>query len=169
MRVGWHRVSKRNLDWVIDFYRQMAGTAKGRQSRDEKRRNQRQEHDSQPFDAGRDPVSAGSSLDQLFTEFRWTNQISKASLFTEWPELVGRETAAATTPEEIQNGTLIVRCSSTAWATQLNLISHRYLETITQRYPDLGVRELRFQGPAAPSWKKGPKSVSGRGPRDTYG
>lgn len=162
-------MSKRNLDWVIDFYRQMAGTAKGRVGRDEKRRMQRQEQASQPFDAGRDPVSAASSLDQLFTDFKWSNQISKATLFSDWPELVGKETAAATIPEEILNGTLIVRCSSTAWATQLNLISHRYLETINIKFPDLGVRELRFQGPAAPSWKKGPKSVSGRGPRDTYG
>ncbi|MDP4886606.1 MAG: DUF721 domain-containing protein, partial [Aquiluna sp.] len=27
----------------------------------------------------------------------------------------------------------------------------------------------RFIGPSAPSWKKGPRSVPGRGPRDTYG
>ena len=31
------------------------------------------------------------------------------------------------------------------------------------------VSEIRFVGPTAPSWKKGPRSVPGRGPRDTYG
>jgi predicted nucleic acid-binding Zn ribbon protein len=31
------------------------------------------------------------------------------------------------------------------------------------------VTRLRVVGPTAPSWKKGPRSVRGRGPRDTYG
>jgi predicted nucleic acid-binding Zn ribbon protein len=31
------------------------------------------------------------------------------------------------------------------------------------------VTKLRIHGPAAPNWKKGPRSVPGRGPRDTYG
>lgn len=160
---------RQDLAWVVDFYRQMSGSAKGRIGRDEKRRRQQSGDESQPFDSGRDPVSAAASLDHLFGEFRWTNQIDKATLFTQWGDMVGRETSAATTPEDVVNGTLLVRCSSTAWATQLNLISDRYLEEIHRRFPGLGVREIRFRGPAAPSWKKGSKSVPGRGPRDTYG
>ncbi|MDQ3454894.1 MAG: RNA-binding protein, partial [Actinomycetota bacterium] len=31
------------------------------------------------------------------------------------------------------------------------------------------VTKLRVHGPTAPSWQKGPRSVRGRGPRDTYG
>ena len=31
------------------------------------------------------------------------------------------------------------------------------------------VRRLKIEGPAGPSWRKGPLHVSGRGPRDTYG
>lgn len=162
-------MSKRNLDWVVDYYRKMAGTAKGRRGRDETRRLKRAEQDSQPFEKGRNPILAGPSIDQLIDEFRWSNQIDKAALLTDWSELVGKETASATTPEDIVNGTFLVRCNSTAWATQLNLISDRYLSLIQGKYPNLGVTEIRFQGPAAPSWKKGPKSVPGRGPRDTYG
>lgn len=160
---------ERDLGWVIDFYRQMSGSAKGRVGRDERRRRQASNRESQPFEAGRDPILASSSLEQLFGEFRWNNQLDKATLFSGWAELVGAETAAATTPEEVINGSLIVRCKSTAWATQLNLISQRYLELVVAKFPDLGVREIRFQGPAAPSWKKGTRSVPGRGPRDTYG
>ena len=33
----------------------------------------------------------------------------------------------------------------------------------------VGVETIRFQGPDAPTWKRGPRSVPGRGPRDTYG
>jgi predicted nucleic acid-binding Zn ribbon protein len=31
------------------------------------------------------------------------------------------------------------------------------------------VTSLKVTGPAAPSWRKGPRRVAGRGPRDTYG
>ena len=31
------------------------------------------------------------------------------------------------------------------------------------------VTALKITGPTAPSWRKGPLHISGRGPRDTYG
>jgi predicted nucleic acid-binding Zn ribbon protein len=31
------------------------------------------------------------------------------------------------------------------------------------------VKRLKVLGPAAPSWRYGPRHVPGRGPRDTYG
>ncbi|WP_302968247.1 hypothetical protein [uncultured Varibaculum sp.] len=31
------------------------------------------------------------------------------------------------------------------------------------------IKRLIILGPKAPSWKHGPRSVKGRGPRDTYG
>jgi predicted nucleic acid-binding Zn ribbon protein len=43
------------------------------------------------------------------------------------------------------------------------------LEKVKEAYPDVEVSALKMLGPDAPSWKKGPRSVPGRGPRDTYG
>ena len=34
---------------------------------------------------------------------------------------------------------------------------------------EAGIESIRFLAPNAPSWKSGPRSVPGRGPRDTYG
>jgi predicted nucleic acid-binding Zn ribbon protein len=31
------------------------------------------------------------------------------------------------------------------------------------------ITDIVVNGPTAPSWKHGPRSVNGRGPRDTYG
>jgi predicted nucleic acid-binding Zn ribbon protein len=31
------------------------------------------------------------------------------------------------------------------------------------------VTSLKITGPTAPSWRKGPRHIAGRGPRDTYG
>ena len=35
--------------------------------------------------------------------------------------------------------------------------------------PEAGVDGIRFIGPDVPSWKWGPRTIPGRGPRDTYG
>jgi len=142
----------------------------GRKSRDQKRREEAQSRSgSQPFQKGRDPVSVADSLNGLLSKFSWDSDLAKAELFTSWGEVVGEQNALNSTPEELQNGMLLVRCKSTAWATQLRLMQNQILERITSEFPEVGVRELRFVGPDAPSWKKGKYSVPGRGPRDTYG
>ena len=43
------------------------------------------------------------------------------------------------------------------------------LAKVTEAHPELEIASLKLLGPDAPSWKKGPRSVPGRGPRDTYG
>jgi predicted nucleic acid-binding Zn ribbon protein len=49
------------------------------------------------------------------------------------------------------------------------MLETEILEKIKLLYPTLEITQIRFLGPNAPSWKKGPRSVPGRGPRDTYG
>jgi predicted nucleic acid-binding Zn ribbon protein len=108
-------------------------------------------------------------LDALITDFRWSGEMAEADLHVKWAEVVGANNAANSQPEEIVDGTLTIRCKSTAWATQLRLMAPQILELINQRYADLGITAIKTLGPDAPSWKKGPRSVPGRGPRDTYG
>ena len=105
----------------------------------------------------------------MLGEFNWTSKLEKATLFTQWENIVGPESAAASYPEDLERKVLSVRCRSTAWATQLRLLQNEILGKIHQVHPDLEIEEVRFIGPAAPTWKKGPRSVPGRGPRDTYG
>jgi predicted nucleic acid-binding Zn ribbon protein len=157
------------LSWAGEYFKEVLSTYIGKRSRDEKRRIENKKRGSQPFEKGREPISAIDSLNQLFGNFRWSEQVEKATLFTSWEEIVGSDSAAASQPEEISGNKLIVRCRSTAWATQLRLLHDPILAKLQERYVDLGITEIRFVGPQAPSWKKGPRSVPGRGPRDTYG
>ena len=85
-----------------------------------------------------------------------------------WREVVGDEIASRCEPVEIKNQKLVVQCSSTAWATQLNLVKNQLLESIKKITPS--IEAIEFLGPNAPSWRKGLRSVQGsKGPRDTYG
>ena len=162
-------MAKLNFEVIDTFFRHYLLGTTGIKSRDQKRREENQKRGSQPFDSGRDPVKASASLEQLFGEFNWTSQLAQATLFTEWHKVVGEDSAEASYPEELKNEVLSVRCRSTAWATQLRLLAPQILEKINQQHPDVLVSEIRLVGPTAPSWKKGSRSVPGRGPRDTYG
>ena len=103
------------------------------------------------------------------TEHDWLGRVEKEALFLDWERLVGGDNAAASQPVSLEGSLMTIQCRSTAWATQLRLLQDQILARVQEQYPDLGVTDLRFIGPEAPSWKKGPRSVPGRGPRDTYG
>lgn len=122
-----------------------------------------------PFAPGRDPRGLGEVIDELTTASGWRSPLAKSELLASWSQIVGDETASHSAPVSIVDGTLTVRCASTAWATQLRLMRVQVTTAIEQRFPEAGITSVRFEGPDAPSWKRGPRSIPGRGPRDTYG
>ncbi|WP_285114777.1 DciA family protein [Leifsonia sp. fls2-241-R2A-40a] len=124
---------------------------------------------SQPFGSGRDPRGVGDVVDALAAQLGWTSALAQSDLLEGWRELAGEETAKHAIPDQITDGVLVVRCESTAWATQLRMMRSELLAHIAERFPEAGIESIRFQGPDAPSWKRGPRSIPGRGPRDTYG
>lgn len=72
-------------------------------------------------------------------------------------------------PTGLNDGVLTVSAESTAWATQLRMVQAQLLAKIAAAVGDGVVKSLKIVGPVGPSWRKGPRSVPGRGPRDTYG
>lgn len=119
---------------------------------------------------GRDFALLGDQVDALVADRGWDIDVAAGSVMGRWPQIVGVEVAAHAQPVTFEEGVLTVRCDSTAWATQLRLMSGNLMQRIAE---DVGagiVVELRIVGPSAPSWSRGPRKVSdGRGPRDTYG
>jgi predicted nucleic acid-binding Zn ribbon protein len=117
----------------------------------------------------RDPRMVGDVFGRLVTERGWSSPVAVGSVLSRWDELVGADIALHCRPESFENAVVTVRCDSTAWATQLKLLSPALLQRFEQALGPGIVTTLRVAGPAAPSWRKGPRVVKGRGPRDTYG
>jgi predicted nucleic acid-binding Zn ribbon protein len=153
---------------VYQRFRRVFGSASVRCANARKRR-QKSAGGSVPFAPGRDPDRLGDIVQGLTARLGWDSSLAQSDLMLAWTEIAGEETAAHSRPTGIENGTLTVECESTAWATQLRLMRVQITTRIAEKYPDAGVQSIRFQGPDAPSWKRGPKSIPGRGPRDTYG
>lgn len=118
----------------------------------------------------RDPQRVGSVLGGYIDERGWDRPLAQARVFAEWAVLVGADVAAHCTPQSLAEGELRIAAESTAWATQLRLLSATLLARLVAELGPEVVTKLRISGPSAPSWKHGNRSVHGaRGPRDTYG
>jgi predicted nucleic acid-binding Zn ribbon protein len=136
-------------------------------------RRRRLPPDEQPWSGpaadGRDPAPLGASLDALVREQSWESSVRSAGLSARWDQIVGAEIAAHCRPVRLSAGELTCVAESTAWATQLRLMSRQLLTRIAAEVgPDV-VRRLKVRGPTAPDWRHGPLRVIGQGPRDTYG
>lgn len=122
----------------------------------------------------RDPQLLGTEIKRLFNERGWQQAVTQARIFGAWDQLVGDDLAAKCTPVSLRDGELVIAAASTAWATQLRMLTARMLAGIRRELHSCGVvvdlvRVIRVHGPLGPTWKHGLRSVPGRGPRDTYG
>jgi predicted nucleic acid-binding Zn ribbon protein len=135
------------------------------------RRRQRAARDetSVPYGTGRDPRGIFDVMQNLTSTMGWDSPLARAELLASWAEIVGAETAAHAEPVGIEDGVLTVRCDSTAWAQQLRTMRASVTTRIATEFAAAGIESVRFLGPDAPSWKRGPRAIPGRGPRDTYG
>ena len=117
----------------------------------------------------RDPQPLGRLARELAKKRGWSGQVAEGTVLGNWSAVVGQQIADHAMPTALSDGVLSVAAESTAWATQLRMIQAQLLAKIAAAVGNGVVTSLKITGPAAPSWRKGPRHIPGRGPRDTYG
>ena len=118
----------------------------------------------------RDPQLLDQAMGRLIANHGWELDLKVQGVFGRWAELVGDEVADHCTPESFDDGRLVVRTDSTAWATQLKLLAPTVVRRLNEELGHGTVTLIEVLGPHLPSWTKGRlSSRDGRGPRDTYG
>jgi predicted nucleic acid-binding Zn ribbon protein len=124
---------------------------------------------------GRDPQLLGTTVSSLLRDRGWTESAAVGSLTGRWPEIVGADIAEHVRPETFDQAAdgrglvLVLRADSTAWATSVTYLLPQVRTRIDAELGVGVVRDIRILGPAAPTWRHGPRVAPGRGPRDTYG
>ena len=116
-----------------------------------------------------DPELISGVLNDLISDRDWDSGLAEGNLFVNWKKIVGDEIAQHAEPISILENVLTVQSSSTAWATQLQLISQELLANIQKDATGVLIERLVIIGPQTPTWKKGVRTIrNARGPRDTY-
>ena len=114
------------------------------------------------------PQLINQSLSELIADQGWSEHLKVGDLFTRWDEIVGADIAQNAKPMRLTDGKLLIEARSTAWATQLRLMSDDLKRRIAAE--GLELNGIEVVGPRSPSWRRGGWTVKGgRGPRDTYG
>jgi predicted nucleic acid-binding Zn ribbon protein len=118
----------------------------------------------------RDPQTIDTTLDRLVADQGWAMDLKVHGIFGRWSAIVGDEVAQHCHPTSYDDGRLVVRTDSTAWATQLRLLAPTVVRRLNEELGHGAVTVIEVEGPNLPTWKKGRlSSRDGRGPRDTYG
>ena len=118
----------------------------------------------------RDPQLLGAALGCVMDERGWTREVNLRTVLAKWASVVGADVAAHSQPTAYADGVLTIGAESTTWASALRQLAPRLVAQLNENLGDGTVVRVVVNGPTAPSWKHGPRSVrDGRGPRDTYG
>ena len=116
-----------------------------------------------------DPQPLQAALDGLIDDQGWRTAAAVGSVFGRWEQIVGHDLAAHTRPGGFNDGELVVIADSTAWATQVRLLSATLVRRLNAELGHGTVIRVKVHGPAPPR-RSGPWRVrDGRGPRDDYG
>ena len=111
----------------------------------------------------------GAAIQRLVNERGWQDTTTAAGVLANWDQVVGPEIADHCRPVSLVEGELVLVAESTAWATQLRLLTKTLLSRVREHAGEGVATKVVVRGPAQPDWRKGPRRVQGRGPRDTYG
>jgi predicted nucleic acid-binding Zn ribbon protein len=121
---------------------------------------------------GRDPMALGAAINRLMSERGWETPAAVGGVMGRWPQIVGDDVAKHCGPETYDEDerTLVVRCDSTAWATNLRLLAPQLVRRLNEDLGHGAVTAIKVLGPGGPARRYGPLRAPGsRGPRDTYG
>ncbi len=117
-----------------------------------------------------DPQSLSAAIGGLLDAEGWNLAAATGSVFGRWPQIVGADLAAHTSPESLRDGELTVLADSTAWATQLRLLQAQLIRRLNTELGAGTVLRVKVRGPVTVTRRPGEWRVRGsRGPRDTYG
>ncbi|MFI6933634.1 DUF721 domain-containing protein [Streptomyces sp. NPDC050287] len=121
---------------------------------------------------GRDPMAFGAAINRLITERGWETPAAVGGVMGRWPQIVGEDVAKHCVPEKYDEDEriLVVRCDSTAWATNLRLLAPTLVARLNEDLGHGAVKLIKVNGPGGPARRYGPLRAPGStGPGDTYG
>ena len=121
---------------------------------------------------GRDPMALGAAINRLITERGWETPAAVGGVMGRWPQIVGEDVAKHCVPEKYDEDerVLVVRCDSTAWATNLRLLAPTLVARLNEDLGHGAVKMIKVNGPGGPARRYGPLRAPGStGPGDTYG
>jgi len=95
-----------------------------------------------------DPQPLTTAVDGLLAARGWHQRAAVGGIFGKWPEIVGPQLAAHTTPDSFEDGELTVSADSDAWSAQLRLLTPQLLARLAEELGESTVTRITVRGPS---------------------
>ena len=94
------------------------------------------------------PQPLGDIFSKFLAQRGWKEPVAVGSVLADWSSIVGPQIAENAKVESFENATLILRASSTAWATQLRLLTPQLMHKFNEVLGTGVITKLEIKGPA---------------------
>src|SRR5699024_11213416 len=91
---------------------------------------------------------SGDILSTLLAHRDWRVPVAVGSVLADWASIVGPQIAENTAVEKFETAQLVLRASSTAWATQLRLLTPQLMHKFDEVLGTGVITKLEIKGPA---------------------
>lgn len=91
------------------------------------------------------PTPLGDVLSRFLDKSGIGAKVEAATVLTDWPERVGPQIAAVTTPSGLHEQTLFVQVANSAWMMELNLMKHELIKRVNSGRKEGQIRMIVFQ------------------------
>ena len=87
-----------------------------------------------------------NTLSEVLKHYHLDKRTKQEMAASNWAEIVGEKSAAASRPDTIRDGILFVSCKSAAWAQELTFLKARIIEEMNKRAGAKVIVDIRFAG-----------------------
>ncbi|GAA2034663.1 DciA family protein [Yaniella flava] len=94
------------------------------------------------------PQPLGDVFSKFIAQRGWKEPVAVGSVLADWSSIVGPQIAENAKVETFENARLVLRTSSTAWATQLRLLTPQLMHKFNERLGPGVITKLEIKGPA---------------------
>src|SRR5690625_7987829 len=94
------------------------------------------------------PQPLGEVFSKFIAQRGWKEPVAVGSVLADWASIVGPQIAENAKVESFENATLVLRTSSTAWATQLRLLTPQLMHKFNDVLGPGVIRSEEIKGPA---------------------
>lgn len=103
------------------------------------------------------PQSLGDVFSKFIAQRGWKEPVAVGSVLADWSSIVGEQIAENAKVETFENATLVLRTSSTAWATQLRLLTPQLMHKFDEVLGPGVITKLEIKGPAGGNYGRRPR------------
>jgi len=103
------------------------------------------------------PQPLGEVFSRFIAQRGWKEPVAVGSVLADWSSIVGPQIAENAKVESFENAQLVLRASSTAWATQLRLLTPQLMHKFDEVLGPGVITKLEIKGPAGGKYGRRPR------------